>query len=99
LIECRSPLFNDFEAFFDEFNAIFGNLDRECTSINKLQSFHQRSHLVVVYKLKLKQLRCDILWDKTTFMQQHEGLGIYHAKFVALSEVIAQVIHCDKSNF
>ncbi len=99
LIECRSPLFNDFEAFFDEFNAIFGNLDRECTSINKLQSFHQRSHLVVVYKLKFQQLMCDILWDKTTLMQQHEGFGIYHAKFVALSEVIAQVIQCDKSIF
>jgi hypothetical protein len=36
LLKSKSPLFNDFEAFFYKFNATFGNLDRECTSINKL---------------------------------------------------------------
>ncbi len=36
LLEHQSPLLNDFEMFFKEFNATFGNLDKECMSNIKI---------------------------------------------------------------
>jgi hypothetical protein len=38
LLEHQSPLFNDFETFLKEFNAIFGNLDKDCIFNIKIQS-------------------------------------------------------------
>ncbi len=35
-LEHQSPLFNEFEIFLEEFNATFGNLDKECTSNIKI---------------------------------------------------------------
>jgi hypothetical protein len=40
LLECQSPLLNYFEAFVEEFNVTFGDLKKEHTLINKLQSIH-----------------------------------------------------------
>jgi hypothetical protein len=36
LLECQSPLFNDFETFFEKLNAMFRNLDKERTSTTEL---------------------------------------------------------------
>jgi hypothetical protein len=41
LLEHQSPLFNDFKAFLEEFNATFRNLNKECTSTIKIQSLCQ----------------------------------------------------------
>jgi hypothetical protein len=40
LLECQSPLLNYFEAFVEEFNVTFGDLNKKHTLINKLQSIH-----------------------------------------------------------
>jgi hypothetical protein len=39
LFEHQSPLFNNFEAFFEKFNATFGDLDKKHTSNIKIRSF------------------------------------------------------------
>jgi len=36
LLKHQSPLFNSFEAFIEEFNATFGESDKECTSNIKI---------------------------------------------------------------
>jgi hypothetical protein len=36
LLKHQSPLFNDFEAFLEKFNATFGNFDKTCTSNIKI---------------------------------------------------------------
>jgi hypothetical protein len=42
-LEHHSPLLNNFESFVEEFSASFGDLNKECTSTNKLQDLHQGS--------------------------------------------------------
>jgi hypothetical protein len=37
LLKHQSPLLNDFEEFFEEFNATFGNFDKKCTYNIKIQ--------------------------------------------------------------
>ncbi len=59
---------NNYETFFEEFIMTFGNSDGECTSTNKLQSFHQGSRSTFVYASKFKQLAYDISWDEVAFM-------------------------------
>jgi len=54
LFEHQSPLLNNFEAFFEKFNATFGDLDKKHMSNIKIQSLYQGSHLVVVYALEFK---------------------------------------------
>jgi hypothetical protein len=54
LLEHQSPLFNDFETFFKEFNATFGDLDKKCMSNIKIQSFCQGFRLIMIYALKFK---------------------------------------------
>jgi hypothetical protein len=65
LLEHQSPLFNDFETFFEKFNAIFFNLDKECTFNIKISSFYQGSRLVIIYALEFKHLVCDISWGES----------------------------------
>ncbi len=80
----------------------FGNLDRECTFTNKLQSFRQGSRLAYVYASKFKQLTCDISWDEATFMSQFQfglcsdmkDLFLNMPNPTTLNQVIAQVVHC-----
>jgi hypothetical protein len=51
LLEHQSPLLNDFEAFLEEFNATFGDLNKECISNIKIRSFCQGSCSNAVYGL------------------------------------------------
>jgi hypothetical protein len=41
LLKHQSPLFDNFEAFIKEFNATFGDSDKECTFNIKVQSFYK----------------------------------------------------------
>jgi hypothetical protein len=68
LLEHQSPLLNNFETFLEKFNAIFGDLDKECMSSIKIRSLCQGSHLVAIYASKLKQLACDISWGEVMFI-------------------------------
>jgi hypothetical protein len=54
LLEHQSPLLNNFEAFFKEFNATFGDLDKKCTFNIKIQFLCQGSCLVVIRALDSK---------------------------------------------
>jgi len=45
LLECQSSFINDIKTYIhEEFNATFGDSNKECTSTNKLLSFFQGSH-------------------------------------------------------
>jgi hypothetical protein len=45
LLECQSSFLNDIKKHIhEEFNATFGDSNKECASTNKLLSFFQRSH-------------------------------------------------------
>jgi hypothetical protein len=70
LLKQQAPLFNNFETFLKNFNASFGDLDKERTSNIKIQSFCQRSCLSIVYASKFKQLANVILWGEITFISQ-----------------------------
>jgi hypothetical protein len=48
-LEHQSPILNNFEGFLEEFNATFGDSDKEFTSSIKNRSFCQTSHSIVVY--------------------------------------------------
>ncbi len=70
LMEHQSPLLNDFEAFFEKFNATFGDFDKEHMFSMKIQFLCQGSCLVAVYALKFRYLACDISWGEPTFISQ-----------------------------
>jgi hypothetical protein len=53
LLEHQLPLLNDFDAIFKEINATFRDLDKECISTNKLQSFCQGLRLASMYAFGL----------------------------------------------
>jgi hypothetical protein len=69
-LECQFPLLNNFEAFLKEFVVFFYDSDKKCTTTNKLQTFHQGTHLASMYVFEFKQLACDISWDKVVLMSQ-----------------------------
>jgi len=68
LLEHQSSLFNNFEVFFEKFNATFGDFDKELMSNMKIRSFCQGSHSTIVYALKFRQLTCDISWAEAMFI-------------------------------
>jgi hypothetical protein len=47
LLKRQSPLLNDLDAFVEEFNTTFGDFDKKCRSISKLQALCQGPCLVV----------------------------------------------------
>jgi len=57
-LECQFPLLNNFETFKKEFVVFSTNSDN--TTTNKLQAFHQGTHLASMYVFEFKQLACDI---------------------------------------
>ncbi len=69
-MEHQSLLLFDFEAFLEEFGDFFNDLDKECTTINKLRTLRLGSCLAYVHASEFKQLTCDISWDEATFMSQ-----------------------------
>jgi hypothetical protein len=68
LLEHQSPLFNDFETFFENFNAIFRDSGKKCTFNVKLQYFYQGSCSIVIDASEFKQLTCDISWGEITLI-------------------------------
>jgi hypothetical protein len=48
LLEHQSPLFNNFEMFFEKFNATFGYSNKECMFNIKIQIFGQKSRSTMV---------------------------------------------------
>ncbi len=72
LLECQSPSLIDFEAFGEQFCAIFGNSNRECTTINKIWSLDQGPHLAIVYSFEFIHLTWNILWNEVALMNQFQ---------------------------
>lgn len=72
LLECQSPSLNHFETFVEQFSAIFGDSNIECTTINKLRSLHQGPHLTIVYSYEFKHLTCDISWNEVALISQFQ---------------------------
>jgi hypothetical protein len=54
LFDHQSPLFNNFETFFEEFHATFGDLDKKHMFSIKIQSLYQGSRLAIVYASKFR---------------------------------------------
>ncbi len=54
LLEHQSPLFNDFEVFFEKFNATFEHSNKKCMFNIKIRSFCQRSHSTMLYASKFR---------------------------------------------
>jgi hypothetical protein len=69
-LKCQFPLLKNFEAFFKEFVIFSRDSNKKCTTRNKLQAFHQGTHLASMYVFEFKQLACDISWDKVVLMSQ-----------------------------
>ena len=70
LLEKKSLLFQDFEAFIKEFQASFGDTDSTRTAINKIRRLRQGDHPASAYTVDFRLLACDIPWDETTLVDQ-----------------------------
>jgi len=103
LLECQSPSLNNFETFVKQFNASFGDSNRECTTIKKLQSFHQGPHLTIVYSYEFRHLTCDNSWNEVALMSQFQfglqGLIAHNVRSYNIESNIAQVVQCDNKLF
>ena len=75
LLGKKSPLLEDFEAFFKEFQASFGDIDSTRTTINKIRRLRQGDCPASAYAADFRLLACDIPWDEAALMDQfREGL-------------------------
>ena len=60
VLEKKSPLFYNFDAFLKEFAATFGEVDRERVANTKIRSLRQGSRLASTYAAEFQQLACDV---------------------------------------
>jgi hypothetical protein len=54
LMEHQSPLLNDFQVFFEKFNATFGDSNKKCIFNIKIRFFCQKSCSAMVYASKFR---------------------------------------------
>jgi Retrotransposon gag protein len=107
LIEKNSALLGSWDAFLMEFEANFGDTDRERTAANKIRRLRQGSRSASEYASEFRQLACDISWDDAALRDQfREGLRddvkdllLTFADPTSLDAAIAQAIRCDNRLF
>jgi len=103
LLEKKSPLLTDLNAFPEEFTITFSEIDRACTSTTKLRSLQQRSRAASVYAVEFRQLACDVDWDDNALISAFrwglrddvKDLLLNLPDPTSLSEAITQVVRCD----
>ncbi len=60
ILETSSPLLQYFNAFMEEFEAVFGDSDKARTSTNKLRRLQQGTRSAIIYASEFRQLACDV---------------------------------------
>ena len=75
LLEKKSPLLEDFEAFVKEFQASFGDTDSARTTANKIRRLGQGDRPASANATNFHLLACDIPWNEAALMDQfRQGL-------------------------
>ena len=70
LLKKKSPLLEDFEAFFKEFQASFEDTDTARMAINKIRRLRQGDCPASPYTTIFRLFACDIPWDEAALMDQ-----------------------------
>ena len=108
LLEKKSPLLEDFEAFVKEFQASFGDTDSTRTAINKIRRLRQGDRPASAYAADFRLLACDIPWDEAALMDQfRQGLRndvkdlllTFPEDPMSLTEAISRAVRCDNRLF
>ena len=108
LLEKKSPLLDNFEAFIEEFKACFGDTDSVRTAINKIRRLRQGDRPASAYAADFRLLASDIPWDEQALMEQFRyGLRNDVKDFLltfpedpkSLTEAISRAVRCDNRLF
>ncbi len=107
LVERRSTLLDDLEAFILQFEATFGDADRARTSALKLCNLKQNHRPASAYAAEFQLLTCDVLWDEAAMIDQFcsglssdvKDLLLTMPDATTLPLVMAQAVRCDNRLF
>ena len=108
LLEQKSPLLDDFEAFIEEFKACFGDTDSVKTTINKIRRLRQGDRPASAYAADFRLLASDIPWDEQALMEQFryglrndvkDLLLTFPEDPKSLTEAISRAVRCDNRLF
>ena len=108
LLEQKSPLLDDFEAFIEEFKACFGDTDSVRTTINKICRLRQGDLLDSAYVADFRLLPSDISWDEQALMEQSryglhndvkDLLLTFQEDPKSLTKAISRAVRCDNRLF
>ena len=101
-------MLDDFEAFFEEFKACFGDTNNIRTTINKIRRLRQGDRLMSAYAADFHFLTYDIPWDEQALMEQFrydlrndvtDLLLTFPEDPKLLTEAISRAVRCDNRLF
>ena len=107
LAENSSSLFTDFKEFLTNFEATFGETDKQRTALNKLYALQQGQRAASIYASEFRQLACDVEWDGQALLDQFrrgsrgeiKNILLNFPEPTSLNEAISQVVRCDNHVF
>ena len=108
LLEKKSPLLEDFEAFVKEFRASFGDTDNSRMAINKIRRLRQGDRPASAFAADFRLLACDIPRDEVALMDQFRQvlqndvkdlLLTFPKDPMSLTEAISRAVRCDNRLF